>query len=99
MMRVKNKKISLEDLHKEIDKLRIELVAVIKDVIEAMDKKFLLMDNKIGGFEKNVTYQIQGLANRIDDLADNRVKYSDFDKLRADLELIRQKADSRESRK
>ena len=59
----KVKKISLEDLHEEINGLRNEISNLLKETVDVIDRRFLVVENKIGAMDIGLTQKINGLAN------------------------------------
>ena len=73
----------------------VELTNLIRDLITLVDRRFNLVENKIGAIDiglqkakEELHQQISGLGNRIDELALNRAKYSDMETIRRDIEKI-----------
>lgn len=80
------KKITLETIANSIIRLNANLSKKIDEKIEDLAlssaKGFQEVNEKIDSSERKLISQINGLENRIDDLALNRVKYEDFDPLK-----------------
>ncbi len=79
---------------KEISTLRDSFTGLetnFNDLTEVVSKSFEKTDGKIDSLEKNLTSKIDGINNRIDDLALNRVKYEDFMPLKDRVIKIEQK--------
>ena len=68
----------------ESKKTRDELKSYIKTGLEKIDEKIDLVD-------KNITSQINGINNRIDDYAINKVSYDNFNPIVKRVEVLEQK--------
>ena len=92
--KAKSKKISTDDLAILINNgfERVETrIGNVETEVGSLEKR---LTSKINGVEDRLALKITGLENRIDDLALNRVKYTDFNPLKKDVEVLKKKFES-----
>lgn len=75
-----------------------DVVEMLRDIINLVDRRFNLLENKVGavqiGVERSkeeLRQHIEGLGMRIDDLALHRAKYSDIEILQKEIADIRRR--------
>lgn len=77
------------DIDTKIENLARMMARSFKDT----DEKVLAMDQRIILAREEILRKIDGTNIRIDDLAFNRVKYTDFDLLKKDVGVLKTKFD------
>lgn len=89
----KTKKVSTDDL-----------AILINKGFEQVDTRFERVETRISGVDERLTSvrdellrKFDGTNARIDDSAFNRVKYSDFDLLKKDVDVLKKKFESEHS--
>ncbi len=98
MKKITKKKITLQDLAFSVDKLSLSVNKgfkrvenLIKEEIDGLAistaKGFASVDKRFDGLDG----KFEGLDKRIDDFVVTRVKYEDFNKLKARVDIIEKK--------
>ena len=80
------------DLDKKVESSIEQLAVSTANSFKEVNRRLDIMENRIGGVEIGVgqiNYKMNGVGSRIDDLSDNRVKYSDFDPVKKDVAILK----------
>ncbi|MDO8482607.1 MAG: hypothetical protein Q7S86_02200 [bacterium] len=91
----KSKKISTDDLAILINRGFERVETKINDVESGLTSKIDSVDERLTSVRDELVRKLDGTNARIDDLAFNRVKYSDFDLLKKDVEVLKTKFESK----
>ncbi|HCB35765.1 MAG: hypothetical protein A2W52_00700 [Candidatus Taylorbacteria bacterium RIFCSPHIGHO2_02_49_25] len=90
----------MKKLNKKENEVK-DIIQTLKDFIELVDRRFTLLENKVGavriGVERakeELRQQIEGLGMRIDDLSLHRAKYSDIEILQKQISDIRKRLET-----
>jgi len=101
---------TLEDLKKVVEEVvvpahhNLELAMDTKienrarmmaESLKAIDGKIMTMDQRVILVREEILRKIDGTNSRVDDLAFNRVKYTDFDPVKKDVEALKTKFESK----
>lgn len=79
------------DIDTKIENLARMMARSFKDI----DGKILTVDQRVILLKEEILRKIDGTNTRIDDLALNRVKYSDFEILKKDVEFLKTKFENK----
>jgi len=92
--------------NKKIDNIEklVEIIATnvlkLTDKVDNIETNVLKLTDKVDNIETNVVgikNQLEGTNKRIDDLAMNRVKYEDHNKLKVRIDFVEEKLEIKKS--
>lgn len=90
----------IKSFEKKLETSHADLAETLRNFVDLVDKRFNLIENRVGAVHIGVDrakdelrQQIEGLGMRIDDLSSHRAKYSDIEILQKQIADIRKRLD------